>query len=294
MSDGIRIWTPQTPNGAATVAECIEAYREFLRVLYPQHLKAFDSRRQADPDSACAEAVVFSVLRTERQEPSVAEVLGSGGPDFLCLPGSDRAYFLEVTSLDRAAVERRSDWPDKISDQGRWFGDITRSVCNKCAQKAPQLAGRPAPRVLAICTTHSGASVLLGTLAAEDLMTPEASVSVPDGASAEEARRIADMRVSPFLEIQDGNLVPVRRSISAILLVTIHGDGAGVLGLLHPDPAAKFDYRTLAKVPFLRFVGPVQDGAPRTEWVVGDPEPKLSYHRAVSLSDAELQGETLR
>ncbi len=293
--DEPRLWTPQTPFRAATVDEGIEAYRVFLRVLYPEHLRAFDSRRESDSDSAVAEAVVFSVLRAARLEPVIAEGLGTGGPDFLCLPGSDRAFFVEATSLDQAAVERRAGWPDTIADEARWFGGITRSLCNKCAQKASQLADLPSPRLLAICSTHVGAGVLLDTIAAEALMVPETGVSARDDMSAEEARRVAELRISPFLEVQeDGGLASIRRSISGILLLAIDGGGTGLLGLLHPDPVLHFDYRILAGVPFLRFVEPVRDGVPRTEWVVGDPEPKRVDHRAVSLSDTELHGETLR
>jgi len=288
--DDSKVWTPGIPIGPATVAECVEAYRDVLRAMYPDHLRAFDARHQADSDSAVAEAIVFSLLRAERLEPVVAEVLGSGGPDFLCLGGSPRAFFVEATSLEAEAVVERSSWPNEIAEQGLWFTEVTRNLCNKAAQKARQLSGLPHPRVLAVCSTHVGAGVLLGPLAAEDLMTPDLRAPAIAG---EDAQRIADLSASPFLTVQNGVLVPIRRSISAMLLVSIGGEDSGVVGLLHPDSAAPFDYATIQRVPFLRLMWPAEivDGCPRTEWVVGNPDARLLMHRAARLSDAELRGE---
>jgi hypothetical protein len=291
---GGELWVPQSPFRNATVDECVEGYRDVLRALYPGHLKAFDDRRGADADSAVAEAVVYSLLRAERLEPVVAEVLGSGGPDFLCLHGTPRAFFVEATSLEAEAIVERSSWPNEIAEQGVWFSEVTRNLCNKASQKARQLSGLPHPRVLVVCSTHIGAGVLLGPLAAEDLMTPDLRLAPRPGMTRDDAERIADLSISPFLLVRDGELVPIRRSISAILLVSIGGEDSGVVGMLHPAPVVPLDYTKMQRVPFLRLVWPPEiiDGQPRTEWVVGNPDARLITHRAVVLSDAEMRGST--
>ena len=159
--------------------------------------------------------------------------------------------------------------------------------------KARQLAGQQVPRVLAISLAQRGASVLLGRLAAEWLMMSEPKIEVPLALEGEAgpSRSVADLKNSAFLRFQDGQILPVRKSISAILLVGVDDEGLNVVGMLHPEPAIPLDYRTFRTVPFLRLEWPIPDDVIRTEWVMAEPRPSRDRHKRVTMTNAELKGQ---
>jgi hypothetical protein len=287
-----QLWGPdRRRNIDGTIDEVVEAYSLLLEVCYKDLLKPFQERLRNAPDAARAEAVVFSWLRSQQFSPIPAETASSGGVDCLCMPDSGDQFIVEVTSLKRNAVELRSGWPDELNDRAASFGMITPNLWSKARHKTAQLAGNDVARILAICLAHVGASALLGPLAAEWLMTSEPKISMPIGAHKGQTRQVTDLRKSAFIAVQDGNIVPVRRSISAILLIAIWRDRLEVVGMLHPAPAVAFDYRYLGDLPFLRINWPLSDGPISTEWVVGHASPREFYYRPVSITDAELRGK---
>jgi hypothetical protein len=275
------------------VEDVVEAYSLFLQIRYPDHHKHFEARLKNDPDAARAEAVVFSWLRLQGHRPQIAESPAMGGMDYLCEPEFEEPFLVEVTALNRDAVELRSGWPDKLSEVAGSFSMITPSLWSKALHKAPQLAGQDVPRVLAICLTHIGASALLGTLAAKWLMMSEPQIEVPIALQGElpPARNVTNLKRAAFFNIQDGAVVPVRQSISAILLIAIWNDLLEVVGMLHPAASVPFDYRTFGDVPFLRAEWPIKDKAIRMEWVAGHPKPGRFCHRKVTMTEAELRGK---
>jgi hypothetical protein len=290
------LWSPdqgRRSSAGDTVEDVVNAYLLFLEVRHPDHLKLFRDRLKMDPDAAKAEAVVFSWLRRERCCPRIAESPRTGGADYRCIPESKNPFLVEVTHLDRDAVKQRSGWPDQLSDIAHTFSMITPNLRSKTQAKVPQLAGQDAPRVLAICLAHVGASALLGTLAAEWLMISELRIEMPIALEGEPApaRTVTDLKKSAFFRLHEGAIVPVRQSISAILLIAIWEDQLEVVGMLHPAPAAPFDYHTFGDVPFLRVAWPIAGNAIRTEWVVGHPSPSRCYHSKVTMTDGELRGE---
>lgn len=286
------IWTPQQNRRClATVADIVEAYSVLLESCYPNHYKPFRDRLENDRHAAQAEAVVFSWLRSQQMVPEGNDEPGVGGPDYLCLPDSAEPFLIEVASLNKDAVERRSGWPDELTERADSFSMITPNLWSKTKRKAPQLGGHEVARVLAICLSHIGSEALLGNLAVEWSMTSEPRISVPVLAPASAARQVTDLRNAAFLAIRDGAVVPVRQSISAMLLIAIQGEHLEALGMLHPEPAAVFDYRTFREVPFLRFEWPLRNDVLRTEWVVASPLRSRFAHVAVAPSDEELRGE---
>ncbi len=305
MVDGVEnkepekgLWIPREGRRTlfgAPVADVVTAYSMFLEVRHSDHHKQFEARLKADSDAAQAEAVIFSWIRSWGLGPQVAESTTSGGADFLCVPEimNKQPFLIEVTTLNREAVEQRSGWPDKLSDMAHSFSMITPNLWSKTRIKAPQLAEHNFPRVLTICLTHVGASVLLGPLAAKWLIMSEPKIGVPvtpEGPSAP-PRTETNLRQSAFLRLQEGAIVPVRQSISAILLVSIWEDQLEVVGVLHPAPAVPFEYRTLDEVPFLRMEWPIKEHVISTEWVVGNPIPMQCHHIKMKMTDTELRGE---
>lgn len=290
------LWTPDGGKHSSfgdAVDDVVNAYLLFLEVRHPERCTHFRARLEADPDAAKAEAVVFSWLRLQRLGPHVSESPATGGADYLCIPESREPFILEVTAVNKEAVERRSGWPDELSKVAHAFGMITPNLWSRVRAKAPQLADHNVPRVLAICLAHVGAAALLGTLGAQWLMVSEPKLQVPIALEGKPApsRSVTDLRNAAFFRLQAGAIVPARQSISAILLIAVWHDQLEAVGLLHPQPAVVFDYRTFGDVPFLRVEWPIQEATIRTEWVVGHPSPSRWYHSKVVMTDAELRGE---
>ena len=286
------IWTPQQNRRClATIADTVKAYSLLLEICYPSHNKSFRDRLENNPHAAQAEAVVFSWLRSQQMAPTLADAPGVGGPDYLCSPPSAEPFLIEVTSLKKDAVEKRSGWPDELTQQAESFGMITPNLWSKTRAKARQLGDRDVARVLAICLRHIGAGALLGNLAAEWFMTSEPRISAPLSAPLNPAKQVTDLGKAAFLDFRDGAVTPVRQSISAILLVATWKNQLEVLGMLHPQPAVAFDYRTFREVHFLRLEWPVMKKTLHTEWVVANPRPSRFPHVAVSPSNEELRGE---
>lgn len=273
------------------MVEVVDAYSLFLEVQHPDHHKLFQRRLTTDPNAARAEAVVFSWLRSQRMKPEIAESPATGGVDYLCVPKLRPPFLIEVTVLNREAVERRSGWPDELSDRADAFSMITPNLWSKGRHKAPQLADKEVARVLAICLSHVGASALLGTKAAEWLMVSEPKIEWPidfEGTSVP-SRNVTDLRNAAFFRLEFNRIVPVRQSISAILLIAIWDDQLNAVGLLHPQPAVPFDYGVFHNLPFLRVDWPFVAPDIRGEWVVGHPKPSRHYHRRVKITDDELR-----
>jgi len=288
--DSLKLWTPGERVLGASISEIVKAYSLLLEVRYPDHHRAFHLRTASDANAANAEAVAFSWLRWHGLSPTLSDAPGLGGPDFLCSPMLAAPFLIEVTSLRPDAVSERSGWPDELNDRAHSFAMITPNLWSKTRNKASQLGGHEIARVLAICLTHMGAGALLGTLAAEWLMTSPPKLSVPVGGPITAIREVTDLRKSAFLAVRDGGIVAVRESISAVLLIAILEHELYAVGMLHPEPAVAFDYHSLIELPFLRLDWPVNDGILKTEWVVARPAPRVDPHISVSPTNEELRG----
>jgi len=295
MSQGAPLWTsdPAAWQGN-TLDEVAQAYALFLEVRHPQHWKLFKDRLTADPDAAKAEAAVFSWLRSARLAPAINENPSRGGMDFLCLPDEKDSFLLEVTSLRKDAVIAKSGWPDDLTEGAAAFSMVTPQISRTIQNKIPQLARGPEgiARVLAVCLSHSGASALLGTMAAEWVVTstPVITAALPkDGVPADAARLVTNLKQSAFFCIKDGAIAPVREKISAVLLVAVWERQLDIAGMLHPAPAVPFAYRLLGDIPFLRVEWPITSPDINAEWVIGHPRPVVHYHSPVTLTDTELK-----
>jgi len=268
----------------------VKSYQLLLEVRDRKRLEAFDRRLKADEQAGTAEAVIFAWLRQLRFDPEWAEDLATGGPDFMCYPEGYPPFLVEVTTISKEAAEKRSGWPDQLDDAVHVFGMITPNLFSSARKKAPQLAGHQAARVLAVCLSHIGASALLGTFAAEWLMTSETKIAVPIGQAAPvKTTLVTDLRKAVFFRPQNGAILPARQSISAILLVALWHNESHFIGLLHPEPEVAFDYHCLPDVPFLRVAWPITADRLETFWVIADPEAAKHHHALVELSDHNLR-----
>jgi hypothetical protein len=263
---------------SASVDEIVDSYWKFLsRNHYDVHLKRFKDRLNSDLKAAEAEAVVFSVLWSEKLRPDVFEDNSTGGPDFRCDPSSGYSFLVEVASLESKAVSERSTLPLEVRGEGgQAFRLITDKLRSVARSKAAQLGDRGMPGVLAITSSHGFAGLLMDRGPAEYLMTSAPHFSVPLGTTGKSGQWVTDLHDAVFCQpgILDasGNQMFVARyrSVAAILLVTIGVRETEVVGLLHPDAAHPFNPQLFAAVPYVRFVQwPLTSANISTEWILG-------------------------
>jgi hypothetical protein len=200
---------------------------------------------------------------------------------------------VEVTCLEGEAVATQSGWPNEVPEgvTGGSFGMITHMLRTKASEKTPQLSGYEMSRILAITTEHVAADVLLGPYGAETFLTSDTKITVPlrepiDG----KVYLTTDLKDSVFFRVKNGVVESCRRSISAILLISIFADKSLVVGILHPDPQYQFPIKLLPSVPFLRMQKwPPENHGIETEWVIHSPKLAEFYHHEVVFKDKELR-----
>lgn len=272
-------------------SEVIDSYKLYLEIKRPAHWKKYCDLLKSNRQGAKAEAVVFQFLRSVFEDVTVAEDISTGGADFLCKAGGIE-LIAEATSLEAESVARQSGWENTIPEDGTagWFQMITHKVRTKAGKKAPQLSGRAIPSILVITCEHVASDVLMGPHGAEVFLTGEPRIEVPVGKPADHVASVTDLKNSLFFDVKNGRVEPGRRSISAVLLVSIFSHESSVLGILHPDPQFPFPMSLLPSVPFLRMKkGPPRDQVIETEWVIQRPAPWKYYHYPVQLRDEELK-----
>jgi hypothetical protein len=268
-----------TTATASSVIEVVEGYKCFLaRNHYDAHWGMFERRLASDRKAAEAEAVVFSLLWFEKMHPDVFEKVGAGGPDFQCQPSPGAGFLTEVTSLDSTAVSHQSGLPLKITGAGgQAYGLITDKLLSAVKGKTRQLGGQALPGVLVITSDYDFSCLLMDSGPAQRLLTGDVYFTVPIGGGRDSADLCTDLDNAAFCRRMavldpEGNVMfeSCRRSISAILLVTIHPDESSVVGLLHPDPVRPFDPSWFPEVSFVRLRDwPITGGKLGTEWVLG-------------------------
>jgi hypothetical protein len=282
----------------ATVEELVSSYVDYLTAVYPESLPMFKRRLNDDKEAATAEAIVFGVLQNLHARPEVNELPGTGGADFLCAatggspifalrePDPSSRFVVEVTSLDSASVSNRSHLPNEIVDGGGGAFDlITSAILAKAKKKIPQLKDHPMPRVLALVSSHAQVGALINTYAAQEVLVSRIQWRHEIGSNEVDRNEYTDLSMSVFMKPgANGTILPARQSISAILLIGVHGRDSVVYGILHPEAAYPFNQGFLPEVPFIRIAKwPIVDGKIWTEWVIANPSGKTVPHWKISL-----------
>ena len=261
---------------------------------YPTHYTSFCNRFKKKPESARAEAVTFSLLRSQFGNVTIAEDVATGGADFLVVTENNK-FIVETTCLEGEAVADQSGWPNGIPEDGSCgsFGMITHMLRTKASGKARQLSGYEMPRALAITCEHVAADALLGPLGAEMFLTSDTMIAVPVATREpidEEVSLTTDLHDSVFFKLNNGVIKPCRRSISVIFLISIFADKSMIVGILHPNPQHVFPITLMPRVPFLRMrKWPPENQSIETEWVIHIPKPAQLYHQEVVFKDEELR-----
>jgi hypothetical protein len=289
-----------------SIDDVLDSYGTYLRVNHLANFDRFRRIRSTNRESVLAEAVVFQLLDQLGVDPRLNDTVEGGGVDFICngsyrspvlrrfaSPKAEDQFVVEATSLDLDAVTDRSSIPNEIEDGGGPFSLLTHSIRNKAASKATQLANYEMPRVLAIVSSHAGIAALFNPATARYCLVSNPKWQTPIGGGP--TTQITDLGSSVFLKPgQAGTIEACRQSISAILLVSVHGDRSRVYGILHPNPARPLDIGFFSDVPFIRLADwPIVGGKIKTEWVIGEPERREFRHQRVTLPEQESQGVLL-
>ena len=136
------LYTGENNYFMVSTAEIIESYKCFLEVKYPQHYKSYCTRLKNKPESAKAEAVTFSILRSNFDNVKLDEDISTGGADFLC-KSNDIEFIVEVTCIETESVVTQSGWKNKVpptpNKTAFSFGMITHMLRTKVSSKAAQL-----------------------------------------------------------------------------------------------------------------------------------------------------------
>ncbi|HEC99980.1 MAG TPA: hypothetical protein ENN18_06335 [Proteobacteria bacterium] len=274
------------------LSEVVESYKVFLEVKYPMHYKTYCSRLNSNPQGARAEAIVFSYFRSNFDKVTISEDISTGGADFLVVSGENK-FITEVSCIQTESVATQSGMTnDAFESSPGWFGMITHVLRTKVSDKAPQVSGYPTPRVVVITCEHIGSDILIGPRGAESLMGSDTKIRVPIGdESPYKVDLVTDLKDSIFFKFdKNGAVESCRRSISAVLLVSIFSDKSLVVGILHPDPQYPFSISLLRSVPFLRLrKWPPENGVLEMEWVIRSPRAFEFGHREITLRDEELK-----
>jgi hypothetical protein len=275
----------------ATIKEVVSSYEEYLDVKRPAHFERFLGLYRREPEAAQAEAIVFQMFRRMGFDVNVAEDISTGGADFL-VSAAGRAFMVEATCLDSDSLAADCGLPNRVPTNAEVmsFSHPTHLLRTKLSSKAPQVAGVPFPRLVAIVCFHPWGAALLGKAAAEALLTSDCmiAVSLKDGTTG----TVTDLKDSSFFRRRgDGTIETCRKSISAVALVQVSGDCCHVCAVLHPDPAVPFPVAVIPEAPFLRVkVWPPAEMQIETEWITHDPPLWASYHQAMGLREDELKG----
>lgn len=270
----------------------VESYKNFLKEKYLKNYKPFCNRLTDSPEGGRAEAFVFSFLQGAGDHPVLEENFDTGGPDFCCSKG-DVDFIVEVTSLGKEAVAKNSGLPNEIPEGGcggTWgLKEVTHMLRTRVSKKVRQLSEYEMPRVLAVtCEHRDAADSLLGIWSAEELFSSNTMLSIPidyrdNEMRSEEETLVTDLKNSVFFRNKNGVVESCRRSVSAILLISILFDKVSVVGILHPDPQHVFPVDILPPIPFLRMVKwPPEQGKIEMEWTISESKPAQFYYHEVT------------
>jgi hypothetical protein len=254
----------------------IDSFAGYLLVKDRPTHDRFQRMREVDREAALAEAMVFRILQHFKCQPELHDHESTGGADFLCRPKRGifkphpaDEFVVEATSLNPDAVTERSGIADEVPEgiSGGAFALVTRNIVAKAKAKATQLADYPMPRMLAIASSHSGSSALFNSATAQWALVSEPYWK--GGDSAQYVKLDTSLFIKPG---PDDTIVACRQSISAVMLISVHGNRCEMWGVLNPEPAYPFSIGIFSKVPFVRIAPwPIVDGRIFTEWVTTDP-----------------------
>lgn len=275
------------PLPGHSIEQVFDSYCEFLALTFgnpSRQLKSFVDRYNEDPEPVRGEAVVFTWLSNIGMNPTVNEVPGTGGMDFLCQPPSGKDFLVEVTCIGNEAMAEETHLPLELENGvGGAYGLPTEMLRQRVGAKMEQLSKAKLPRILAITSDHPIVNAVFDPNGAICLFLSQPKILEGRG----EERPVTDLASSVFMKPErenPENILPARRSASAVILVPIHAADVRPIGLLHPDPAIPLSLDDWYQTPFIRLrEWPVTGGRVGIEWTIPYGEP-FPIHKRLRLA----------
>jgi hypothetical protein len=223
-----------------------------IDALTKAYLQQFPARAEelANPVAARAEAATFSAFH---QLVCPLRPMDPPGPDFECAQAPQ--FCVEVTSLDKSAIQTRSDWP---KDGGGAFRPIASVLTPEVIGKAKQLRRYAGARLLALCSEHERAAALHEVSAAH-LLHGETFIGLSVGKNTRVVEDVTDLKQSAFLNHNNGEVEFARRTVSAVVMLALLPERMSICGVVHPSPEHPFDHRRLRGVPFATIIDPLNN-----------------------------------
>lgn len=244
-----------TPLNAA-MNRLADEHRRWLAAFDPQHLANWERMFKADDEAAMTEAGIRRMLQRHgvAVEPNERLTGICGGPDFRC--SINRAHFyVEATCIRIATAEKHSG----ITEEGTGvlpFEDLTEAIFSECQSKARQCGNLDGPALVAIGTFHSTAAMACFDKALVSwVLTGKTKIAwgidITTGKRLDDGHQTTDFCSAAFLRFDPAQEVRFAlNSISAVLLCAVGVDPMRTLGIVHPNPARRFDPALLPNIEF--------------------------------------------
>jgi hypothetical protein len=271
---------------AITLGQLLESYRRYLSLQKHRNpkglaLKRFEEHFRSHEEGAKTEAVTFEFLHSLSLFPRLHEDAATGGVDFECsFNGS--VFGVEATALGDDKITQYSGLPNLPMP-----GVVTISPPSLAALKSrikdksslPQVRRYAGPRVLAIGSTHSAASMLFAD-APYELLIGETHVVFPvgplgatgEGHFATEFNNAAHLRSSV-----DGGVQAIRQQYSLVLFLAVHFDGCHVTAMMNPQPEYPLPPNAFASLPIAKLQWPIMNNVLQVGWSPNGP--RFQRHR---------------
>ena len=231
----------------------VQQYREYLAQNHHKHFTAFDARMRTDVEAATTEAVVYFVLGRISNNVDIFEDPVAGGPDFQCSLGA-QFCLVEATCLHISALEKASGISNTFVEGAQSFAPLTTRIFGKVFDKTArdQLRGLQDPLILCIGSQHIHTSLLMGRQAAATFLTGDPLITFPINDPNSDVSLMTPLKNSLFFRLNTlGEIESCRRSVSAILLLSIGNVEVEVVGIRHPDPEYQLSSDLLTSIPFV-------------------------------------------
>jgi len=259
--------------------QLVGRHRAWLKDFNTIHLKAWDDLFTKDnSEAALCEAGTRQLL--EELDVSV-EPCSFGGndpnPDFKCRRYG-KVFYVDATCVMKDTATKRSQLDDVPHKQkASYYSLLTETYFRKADKKESHFKNLNAPCMIAIGTLHFQASArCFDKKSAEEILTGKSGLRIRIN------KRIARLFVepynstslesAPFLKVRriicSGPVIlPVRQTISGVLLCPFGTQPIKCLGLLHPEPLYEFDRDLLPGIEFCHLKAGWAGGAFITEWI---------------------------
>ncbi len=254
-------------------------HRSWLSPFDAQYLRYFERLLHADYESAMTEAGIRRLLQSHNVsvEPNEDLTGSRRQPDFLC-SHLQHSFCVEVTciSIDKAVKETRLPYPTEKG--GRNYRSLNDGFWTACRRKASQCGRLVHPALVAIGTFHTDASILClekphvaMLLTGETKMT--CNIDIRKGEFVGDPYETTEFRSAAFLRRDESESAGfARNSVSGLLVCGLGIAPPRVLGVLHPNPARRFDPAILPGIEF----GEVEIDRALGELRVSWPTPAVS------------------